>query len=111
MRKPQVAQRKGKRKLPQDEDTVTVESASDDKATKSIKQKPEKNVKVPPAAVHVDDETDDVPKKKKMRKLNNPFAPAQPNSLDWVNQYNLVSIVDNTESSITADRTLRVMVA
>jgi len=97
VRKPSIPVSKGKRKAPlDDEDTVTVESASDDKVDKSTKQNSEKNKtksKVPPAAADVDDETNDVamPKKKKMRKLNitNPFASAQPNSLDWANQFNM----------------------
>ena len=100
--KPPIAVSKGKRKAPPDEeDTATVGSASDDKAVKSTKQSSEKNktkTKVPPAAADLDDETSDVamPKKKKMRKLNitNPFASAQPNSLDWANQFNIVSVVD-----------------
>lgn len=109
-RKPTIPVSKGKRKAPHDdEDTVTVGSASEDKAAKLTKQNSEKNKtksKVPPAAADVDDETNDVamPKKKKMRKLNlaNPFASAQPHSLDWANQFNIVSFVD-TESHIVID--------
>ncbi|KAH9039693.1 hypothetical protein EDB84DRAFT_1477580 [Lactarius hengduanensis] len=95
-RKPSITDNKGKRKAaPQDnEDTETI--ASDDKAAKSTKPNSGKNKtkpKVPPAAAEEDDETNDVamPKKKKMRKLNitNPFASAQPHSLDWANQYNV----------------------
>jgi hypothetical protein len=101
-RKPTIPASKGKRKAPpDDEETVTVGSASDDKVGKPTKQSSGKNKtksKVPPATASVDDETNDVavPKKKKMRKLNlaNPFASAQPNSLDWANQFNIVSVFD-----------------
>ncbi|KAH9068415.1 hypothetical protein EDB83DRAFT_2376399, partial [Lactarius deliciosus] len=95
-RKPSITDNKGKRKAaPQDnEDTETI--ASDEKAAKSTKPNSGKNktkTKVPPAAAEEDEETNDVamPKKKKMRKLNitNPFASAQPHSLDWANQYNV----------------------
>ena len=102
VRKPSIASSKGKRKAPQDdEDTATVGSASEDKAVKSTKgnsQRSKTKTKVPPVAADVDDETNDaaMPKKKKMRKLNltNPFASAQPNSLDWANQFNIVSVFD-----------------
>ena len=102
VRKPSIPVGKGKRKAPpDDEDTATVGSASDDKVVKSTKPNSEKSktkTKVPPAAADLDDETSDVaiPKKKKMRKLNitNPFASAQPNSLDWANQFNIVSVID-----------------
>jgi hypothetical protein len=43
-----------------------------------------------------DDDTEDaaVPKKKKMRKLNvNIFGSSKADSLDWANQFNLVSLV------------------
>jgi len=104
-RKPPIStDSKGKRKAPHDdEDTATVETASDEKAGKSTKPNYEKNktkTKLPPAPAPADedDETNDVamPRKKKMRKLNitNPFASAQPHSLDWANQYNVVSAVD-----------------
>ncbi|KAH9178174.1 hypothetical protein EDB89DRAFT_1150242 [Lactarius sanguifluus] len=95
-RKPSITDNKGKRKAaPQEnEDTETI--ASDGKAAKSTKPNSGKNktkTKVPPAAAEEDEETNDVamPKKKKMRKLNitNPFASAQPHSLDWANQYNV----------------------
>lgn len=100
-RKPTIPVSKGKRKAPQDdEDTITVGSASDDKAGKATTQNSEKSKtksKATPAAANVDDETSDVvmPKKKKMRKLNvtTLFASAQPNSLDWANQFNIVSVV------------------
>ena len=101
-RKPTVPVSKGKkRKAPQDdEDTITVGSASDDKVGKPTKLNSQKNKtksKATPAAASVDDETSDVamPKKKKMRKLNvtTLFASAQPNSLDWANQFNIVSVV------------------
>lgn len=49
-----------------------------------------------PADVENDDDTEDaaVPKKKKMRKLNvNIFGSAKADSLDWANQFNLVSLV------------------
>ncbi|KAI9461619.1 hypothetical protein BJY52DRAFT_1185434 [Lactarius psammicola] len=93
-RKPPITDNKGKRKAPQDdEDTAAVETASEDKAAKSTKPNSKTTTKMPPAA-DVDDETNDdvaIPKKKKMRKLNitNPFASAQPHSLDWANQYNV----------------------
>ncbi|KAH8994954.1 hypothetical protein EDB92DRAFT_1848437 [Lactarius akahatsu] len=94
-RKPSITDNKGKRKAaPDNEDTESI--ASDDKAAKSTKPNSGKNKtkpKVPPAPAEEDDETNDVamPKKKKMRKLNitNPFASAQPHSLDWANQYNV----------------------
>jgi hypothetical protein len=101
-RKPTISISKGKRKAPpDDEDTVMVGGASDDKAAEVTKQSSEKNKiksKVPPATASVDDETNDVamPKKKKMIKLNlaNHSASAQSNSLDWANQFNIVSVVD-----------------
>ena len=96
-RKPTIPVSK-KRKAPQDdEDTVTVGSASDDRAAKLTKLNSEKdNTKT--KAADMNDETNEVPtpKKKKMRKLNitNPFASSQPQSLDWANQFNVVSVVD-----------------
>ena len=102
VRKPTIPTGKGKRKAPQDdEDTATVGSASvnDDKAAKSAKSnagKDKTKTKVAPVTADLEDETSDVamPKKKKMRKLNmaNPFASAQPQSLDWANQFNVVSV-------------------
>jgi hypothetical protein len=67
-----------------------------DKATKLTKTKAQKSRTMAkeshPANVEVDSEDTAVPKKKKMKKLNvNIFAPAKPDSLDWANQFNLVS--------------------
>jgi hypothetical protein len=115
-RKPPIPTSKGKRKAPQeDEDTATatVGSVNDDKAAKSTKLNSEKDTKVPPIAAAVDGETNDVamPRKKKMRKLNiaNPFASAQPQSLDWANQFNVVSVVDAEVPYYPANQSLRVM--
>jgi hypothetical protein len=113
-RKPSIASNKGKRKAPQDdEETATVGSASEDKAVKSTKGNSERGktkTKVPPAAADVDDETNDaaMPKKKKMRKL---FASAKPNSLDWANQFNIVSGFDIEAPHIVTDGLPRVMAA
>ena len=67
-----------------------------DKTTKLTKTKAQKSRTTAkeshPADVEVDTEDAAVPKKKKMRKLNvNLFNSAKPDSLDWANQFNLVS--------------------
>jgi hypothetical protein len=68
-----------------------------DLATKPTKSKTRKNratAKESQANTDVNVDPDDAaaPKKKKMRKLNvNLFAPSKPDSLDWVNQFNLVN--------------------
>jgi hypothetical protein len=70
-----------------------------DRATKATKSKGQRghtaaNESRPTDVDVVDADADDaaVPKKKKMRKLNvNVFASAKPDSLDWANQFNLVS--------------------
>jgi hypothetical protein len=93
---PVASDSKGKRKAPpQDESTETIESTSD-RATKRTKSKAEKNQTTAKEShpTDVDGDADDAaaPKKKKMRKLNvNIFASSKPDSLDWANQFNLVS--------------------
>jgi hypothetical protein len=66
-----------------------------DKTTKLTKAKAQKSrttAKESHPDVDVDTEDAAVPKKKKMRKLNvNIFNNAKPDSLDWANQFNLVS--------------------
>ena len=88
---------KGKRKAPQDgDDTDTIESASDvaTKPTKSKAQKKNQTKAKEPRPTEVEADADDAvePKRKKMKKLNvNIFGSAKPDSLDWANQFNLVS--------------------
>ena len=98
---PSASDNKGKRKaLPDDDSGGIVEDASD-KTTKPKKttkaQKRQTTAKESqPADVDVEIDTEDAaaPKKKKMRKLNvNIFASAKPDSLDWANQFNLVSCI------------------
>jgi hypothetical protein len=94
--------KKGKRKALADGDgSEAVEDVKDKKTTKPAKSKAQKSQTTAakeshPADVENDDDTEDaaVPKKKKMRKLNvNIFGSAKDNSLDWANQFNLVSLV------------------
>jgi hypothetical protein len=75
-----------------------VVEGTSDRAAKATKSKSQRGHKAAneshPTDVDVDTDADDaaVPKKKKMRKLNvNVFASAKPVSLDWANQFNLVS--------------------
>ena len=97
--KPSISDKKGKRKAPEDDGTATVESVSDDRTRKSTKSKTEKKRTrtgdSQPPVVDVDPDDVALPKKKKLRKLNvNIFASAKPDSLDWANQFNLVSLID-----------------
>jgi len=93
---PAASENKGKRKAPPvDDSTETIESASD-AATKPTKSKTAKNQTKSKEShpTDADGDPDDAagPKKKKMRKLNvNIFGSAKPDSLDWANQFNLVS--------------------
>jgi hypothetical protein len=94
-----TSDKKGKRKAPEDDGMVTIESASDDKVPKSTKSKAEKKQTkasdTRPPIVDVDAEDVVMPKKKKVKKLNvNIFASAKPDSLDWANQFNSVSVID-----------------
>ena len=92
---------KGKRKAPADsDDSEAAEYANNKKSTKPKKTKAQKKNQTtakeshPTDDVENDDDTGDaaVPKKKKMRKLNvNIFGSAKADSLDWANQFNLVS--------------------
>ena len=94
---PAASDSKGKRKAPpDDDDTDTIESTSDvtTKPTKSKTQKKNqtKAKESRPTEVEVDADDAVEPKKKKMKKLNvNIFGSAKPDSLDWANQFNLVS--------------------
>jgi hypothetical protein len=102
---PSTSDNKGKRKALADGDgsDAAVEDAKDKKTTKKpTKTKAQKSETTAaakeshPADVENDDDTEDaaVPKKKKMRKLNvNIFGSAKADSLDWANQFNLVSLV------------------
>ncbi|KAH9972870.1 hypothetical protein BGW80DRAFT_1252571 [Lactifluus volemus] len=88
-----TSDKKGKRKAPEDDGTVTMESTSDDKVPKSTKSKAErkqtKTSDTQSPVVDVDAEDVVMPKKKKVKKLNmNIFASAKPDSLDWANQFN-----------------------
>jgi len=93
---------KGKRKALADDDDreAVVEGASDKKTTaKSTRTRAQKSRTTAkeshPTDMENDDDTEDaaVPKKKKMRKLNvNIFGSAKADSLDWANQFNLVSL-------------------
>lgn len=88
---------KGKRKAPPDgDDTDTIESTSDvvTKPTKSKAQKRNQTKAKEPRPTEAEVDADDAaePKRKKMKKLNvNIFGSAKPDSLDWANQFNLVS--------------------
>jgi hypothetical protein len=92
---------KGKRKALADGDgsEAVVEDANDKKKTtkpkKTKAQKSQTTAKEShPTDVENDDDTEDaaVPKKKKMRKLNvNIFGSSKADSLDWANEFNLVS--------------------
>jgi len=93
---------KGKRKALADGDgSEVVEDANDKKTTKPRKTKAQKSQTTAkeshPTDVGNDDDDDDtenaaVSKKKKMRKLNvNIFGSSKADSLDWANQFNLVS--------------------
>jgi hypothetical protein len=97
--KPSTSDKKGKRKAPDDDGTATIESMSDDRVPKSAKSKAEKKKAQSrdsqSPVVDVDAEDPAVPKKKKLRKLNvNIFASAKPDSLDWANQFNVVSVIN-----------------
>ena len=95
---PAASDSKGKRKAPpDDDDTDTIESTSD-VTTKPTKSKTQKKNQTkakesrPPTEVEVDADDTAEPKKKKMKKLNvNIFGSAKPDSLDWANQFTLVS--------------------
>jgi len=92
---------KGKRKaIPADPDDGSegVEDAADNKTAKPVKTKAQKGRTTAkeshPTDVENGDNTEDaaIPKKKKMRKLNvNVFGSAKADSLDWANQFNMVS--------------------
>lgn len=92
-----AADSKGKRKAPPDgEDTDTIESTSDvatkPTRSKAQKKKQTKAKETRPAEAEVDADDAAEPKRKKMKKLNvNIFGSAKPDSLDWANQFNLVS--------------------
>jgi hypothetical protein len=92
---------KGKRKALTDGDgSEAVEDTNDKKTTKQTKTKAQKSQTTAKESHPTDmennndDDTEDaaVPKKKKMRKLNvNIFGSSKADSLDWANQFNLVS--------------------
>ena len=98
---PLASDNKGKRKALTDGDgSEAVEDANDKKTTKPTKAKAKKSQTTAkesrPTGVENDndDDTEDtaVPKKKRMRKLNvNIFGSSKADSLDWANQFNLVS--------------------
>ena len=99
---PSTSDNKGKRKALADGDgNEAVEDANNNnKTTKPTKakakaQKSQTMAKeFHPTHVEDDDDTEDaaVPRKKKMRKLNvNIFGSSKADSLDWANQFNLVS--------------------
>jgi hypothetical protein len=93
--KPSISNKKGKRKALEDDDVTTIESMSDDRVPKSTKSKKvTKTGNSESLAVDVDADDAAIPKKKRMRKLNvNIFSSAKPDSLDWANQFNLVSAI------------------
>jgi hypothetical protein len=91
---------KGKRKALADGDgSDAVEDANDKKTAKPTKKRAQKSQTTTAKESHPtdpenDNDTDDaaVPKKKKMRKLNvNIFGSSKADSLDWANQFNMVS--------------------
>lgn len=93
---PAASGSKGKRKAPPDDDDTTIESTSD-MTTKPAKSKTQRKNQTKakesrPTEVEVDAVDAAGPKMKKMKKLNvNIFGSAKPDSLDWANQFNLVS--------------------
>jgi hypothetical protein len=94
---PPASDSKGKRKVPPDDDRTDTIESEHDMATKPTKSKNRKNRATAKGSqvntdVNVDPDDTAAPKKKKMRKLNvNLFASSNPDSLDWVNQFNLVN--------------------
>ena len=107
---------KGKRKALRDDDGSEAVEDANEKITKPTKTKAQKSrtaAKEPrPADVEIDTEDDAAPKKKKMRKLNI-FGPAKPDSLDWANQFTLVSriTVRTTHTATTLMPLFREVVA
>jgi hypothetical protein len=95
---PPASNGKGKRKAPPDEDGTDTIDSEHNMATKPTKSKTGKNQSTtakesrPTTDVDVDPDDAAGPKKKKMRKLNI-FASSKSDSLDWANQFNLVSRV------------------
>jgi hypothetical protein len=101
---PPASDSKGKRKAPPDEDRTDTIESENDTATKPTKSKSRKSRATTKGSqvntdANVDQDDAPTPKKKKMRKLNvNLFASSKPDSLDWVNQFNLVNRITGSVS-------------